>query len=91
MTLRYKESWIGIWFDDIQWLYYVSDDVDLQYPHVYSVTTDDHKPNIMLFHAGRKLPWLKGLQDAYEMGAVRYETIKLKNWFRDIMRMCNNA
>lgn len=91
LTLRYKENWIGIWLDDFQWLYYVSNDVDLQYGQVYSVTTDDHKPNVMLFHAGRKLPWLKNLQDAYEMGAVRYESIKLKNWFRDIMRMCNNG
>lgn len=89
LTLRYMDNWIGVWFDSVQWLYYISDDVDLQYGLVYSVTTDDHKPNIMLFHAGRKLAWLKSLQDAYEMGAVRYETIKLKNWFRDIMRMCN--
>ena len=89
LTLRYKNSYIGIWLDPIQWLYYVSSDVDLQFKQIYSVTTDDHKPNVMLFHAGRKLPWLKSLQDAYEMGAVRYESIKLKNWFRDIMRMCN--
>ena len=89
LTLRYHDSWLGIWFDDVQWIYYISDDVDLQYGIVYSVTTDDHKPNVMLFHAGRKLPWLKNLQDAYEMGAVRYESMKLKNWFRDIMRMCN--
>lgn len=88
LTLRYKDSWIGIWFDYVQWLYYVSNDVDLQYTQVYSVTTDDHKPNVMLFNAGRKLPWLKNLQDAYNMGAVRYESIKLKNWFKDIMRMC---
>lgn len=89
LTLRFKDSYIGIWFDEIQWLYYISDDVDLQYGLIYSVTTDDHKPNVMLFHAGKKLPWLKNLQSAYEMGAVRYENIKLKNWFRDIMRMCN--
>jgi hypothetical protein len=89
LTLRYKDSWIGVWLDPVQWLYYISPDYDLQYRHVYSVTTDDHKPNVMLFHAGRKLPWLKALQDAYEMGAVRYENMKMKNWFRDIMRMCN--
>lgn len=91
LTLRYKDNWLGVWFDDVQWLYYISNDVDLQYGHVYSVTTDDHKPNIMLFKAGRKLSWLKNLQDAYNAGAVRYENIKLKNWFRDIMRMCNNG
>lgn len=88
LTLRYKDSWIGIWNDPVQWLFYVSPDVDLQFGKVYSVTTDDHKPNVMLFHAGRKLPWLKKLQEAYEMGAVRYENMKMKNWFRDIMRMC---
>lgn len=89
VTLRYKDTWIGVWLDPVQWLYYVSPDVDLQFGKVYSVTTDDHKPNVMLFHAGRKLPWLRALQDAYEMGAVRYENMKMKNWFRDIMRMCN--
>lgn len=89
LTLLYHDTKLGIWLDNKDWIYYISQDVDKQYPKVYSVTTDDHKPNVMLFHAGRKLPWLKSLQDAYEMGAVRYENIKLKNWFRDIMRMCN--
>lgn len=88
VTLRYKDTWIGVWLDPIQWLYYISPDVDLQYGKVYSVTTDDHKPNIMLFKAGKKLPWLKSLMDAYQLGCVRYENMKMKNWFRDIMRMC---
>ena len=88
LTLLYKDTKLGVWLDNKDWMYYISLDVDSQYPKVYSVTTDEHKPNVMLFHAGRKLPWLKSLQDAYEMGAVRYESIKLKNWFRDIMRMC---
>lgn len=88
ITLRYKDSYIGIWFDDLQWIFYVSSDYDLQFKHIYSVTTDDHKPNVMLFNAGKKLVWLKELIDAYQMGAVRYESVKLKNWFRDIMRMC---
>lgn len=91
LTLRYKDSWLGIWFDSVQWIYYISSDVDLQFPLKYSVTTDDHKPNIMLFSAGRKLTWLKNLMNAYQKGAVRYENIKLKNWFRDIMRMANNG
>lgn len=34
LTLRYKDNWIGIWFDDVQWIYYVSVDVDLQYGQV---------------------------------------------------------
>lgn len=89
LSLRYKDNWIGIWVDRVQWLFFISNDTDLQYPLKYSVTTDDHKPNIMLLNAGKKLPWLKQLIEAYQKGCVRYENMKLKNWFRDIMRMCN--
>jgi len=87
LTLRYKDTWIGVWRDYLQGLFYVSADVDMQYRHVFSATTDDHKPNVMLFRAGAKQQWLKLLIEAYENGCVRYETVKLKNWFRDIMRM----
>lgn len=89
LTLRYKDTWLGIWFDPIQWLYYVSLDVDLQYPHKYSATTDDHKPNILLMQTAKKLTLLGNLIEAYQKGCVRYESMKLKNWFRDIMRMTN--
>lgn len=87
VTLLYKGNEIGIWVDRVQWLWYISADIDKQCKDVYSVTIEEHKPNIMLFNAGKKLPWLKTLIDAYQCGAVRYESIKLKNWFRDIMRM----
>lgn len=91
VTLRYMDKWMGIWCDPDDWLFYVSDDVDLQFPHKYSVTTQDHKPNMMLMASARKLGFMKKLMDAYQMGAVRYESVKLKNAFRDIMRMVNNA
>lgn len=90
LTLRYKDTELGIWQDPVQWLYYISLDVDKQCNYVYSATTDDHKPNVMLFAAGKKLNWLKLLMEAYDMGAVRYESLKLKNWFRDIMRMARS-
>lgn len=88
LTFRYKDSYIAVWIDRVQWIFYVSEDVDRQFPMVYSVTTDDHKPNVMLFSAAKKMKWMKNLIEAYQLGAVRYENLKLKNWFRDIMRMC---
>lgn len=87
MTLRYKGRTMGIWLDPDDWIYYVSNDVDLQYPRIYSVTTDDHKPNILMFKAARKLPFMVELEDAYNYGAMRYETLQLKNDFREIMRL----
>ena len=91
LTLTYKERNIGVWIDNDDWIFYISDDVDLQYRLKYAVTTKDHKPNVMLFAAGKKLMWLKNLITAYQNGAIRYENIKLKNWFRDIMRMAYNG
>lgn len=88
-SIRYNETWMGIWFDPVQWIYYVSLDADLQCPRQYSATTDDHKPNVLLFKAGKKIGALNSLITAYECGAIRYENLKLKNWFRDIMRMRN--
>lgn len=91
VSLRYKDNWIGVWLDTDNWIFYVSEDVDLQNPNKYSVTTDDHKPNIMLLHSAKKLPFMRKLIESYELGAVRYESIKLKSWYRDIMRMCYNG
>lgn len=85
LSLRYMDTWLGIWYDPLQFLYYVSLDYDKQFPLMYSATTDDHRPNIMLLKHGRSQPFIKQLISAYEMGCVRYESVKLKAMFRDIM------
>lgn len=89
MSIRYNNQWIGIWFDTIDWIYYISMDVDLQNPIKYSATTQDHKPNVMLIKNAKRMASFKHLIDSYNMGAIRYESIKLKNWFREIIRMIN--
>lgn len=88
LSIRYKNQWLGIWFDRLQQLYYVSFDYDDTFPIKYSATTDDHMPNTLLFKRARQNPYIRYLMDAYDCGAVRYESIKLKGMFRDIMRMC---
>lgn len=89
MSIRYNNQWIGIWFDTIDWIYYISMDVDLQNPNKYSATTQDHKPNVMLIKNAKRMASFKHIIDSYNMGAIRYESIKLKNWFREIIRMIN--
>lgn len=90
-TLVFNGKQIGVWNDDVNWIYFVSNDIDPTCGRVYSVTTDDHKPNMLLLKTAKKLPVIKCLLEAYGCGAVRYEDIKLKNAFREIMRMCNNV
>lgn len=91
MSLRYKDTWLGIWYDELQGLYYVSLDVNLQCVHKFSATTDDHQPNVMLMRYGKQQGNMKHLIAAYNYGAVRYESIKLKSWFKDIMRMFSSV
>ena len=85
VTLRYKNNWIGVWYDEEECLFYISNDVDLQYRYKYSTTTQDHKPNIALMKGTS--PFIGALVNAYRNGFVRYESIKLKAWFLEIMRM----
>lgn len=87
MSLRYMERWYGIWYDSLQGLYYVSDNVNLQYPVQASATTDDQRPNTMLFK-GRTNSFFNRLRTAYENGWIRYESIRIKNSFRQIMGRC---
>lgn len=87
MAILYNGTWLGVWFDDIEWKYYVSDSVDLQNPNKYCATTDDHKPNVMLIKSAKKMNSFKHLIEFYNMGAVCYESVRLKNWFREVMRM----
>lgn len=89
MAIRYKDTWLGVWFDELGWTYYISTSVDLQNPNKYSATTDDHKPNIMLIKSAKRMNCFRHLIDCYNNGAIRYESVKLKNWFRDIIRMIN--
>lgn len=89
MAIRINNTWIGIWYDSVDWLYYISLDVDLQNPNKFSATTNDHKPNVMLIKNARRMNSFKHLIESYNMGAIRYESIKLKNWFREIMRLLN--
>ena len=87
-TLRYNGHDIGVWIEPSNWVYYISNDVEANFPRYFAVTADDHKPNVLLLQAAKKLPVIHALKTAYEAGAVRYESMKLKNEFKDIMRLC---
>ncbi len=86
-TITYFDECIGIWRDYKRGFYYVSADVDRQCRLVFAATTEDHRPNTLLLKGFKGAPQLKKLKAAYDAGCVRYESAKLKSWFRDIVRM----
>lgn len=87
MTLIYYDKMIGVWLDVKNGQFYISPDVDTQYPIVFATTTEDQAPNVMLLKGAKKSPMIKRLLDAYYLGCVYYENKKVKSWFRDIIRM----
>ena len=87
MSIKYNGEWIGVWFDDVEWVYYISNDINLQDVHKFAVTTDDHQPNMMLLKSAKNMNSFRHLIQCYNSGAVRYETISLKKNFREIMRL----
>lgn len=87
MSLRYKEQWLGIWYDQLQMVFYISLNYNPEFPVRYSATTDNHEPNTMLFKKGRGNTYIRHLMDAYNAGAVRYESVRIKSWFREVVGM----
>lgn len=88
LSLRCKSKWYGIWFDSLQGLYYVSDNVNMDYPVQISATLDDQMPNTMVLK-GRTNAFFNRLRSAYDNGWIRYESIKIKNMMiNDVFRRC---
>lgn len=88
LSLRCRNAWYGIWYDALQGLYYVSSNVNQEYPIQISATLDDQMPNTMLLK-GRSNAFFDRLRRAYENGWVRYESIRIKNMMvSDVFRRC---
>ena len=88
LSLRCKNAWYGVWFDALQGLYYVSANVNMDYPVQISATLDDQMPNTMLLK-GRTSAFFNRLRSAYDNGWIRYESIRIKNMMiNEVFRRC---
>lgn len=90
-TLVYKGEYIGIWCDSKAGLIYVSNKVDLNYPLKYAITTNDHKPNMIVLSSKYSRDKIKILTKMYEFGCLRYESLKLKSIMFEVFKMLNIA
>ena len=90
-TLVYKGDNIGIWCDGKLGLMYASSKVDLNYPLKYAITTNDHKPNMIVLSNKYSREKIKILTKMYEYGCLRYESLKIKSEMFDIFKLLNIA
>lgn len=90
-TLVYKGDNIGVWADGKLGLMYASNKVDLNYPLKYAITTNDHKPNMIVLSNKYSREKIKVLTKMYEYGCLRYESLKIKSEMFDIFKLLNIA
>lgn len=88
-TIVYKGTYIGIWIDGTEGRMYASKDIDPSYPLVYSVTLQDHSPNMMLLKNRSRNQHFKIFLDNFEMGNVRFENVNIKNLCYEVLKMSN--
>ena len=90
-TLCYKNETIGIWCDSKNGLMFASSKVDLTYPLKYALTTNDHKPNMIVLSNKYSKEKIKIITKMYEYGCLRYESLKLKSIMFEIFKLLNIA
>lgn len=90
-TLVYKGESIGVWCDAKAGLMYVTTKVDTMYPLKYAITTNDHKPNMVVLSNKYSRSQINILTKMYEYGCLRYESLKIKSMMFDIFKLLNIA
>lgn len=90
-TLVYKGENIGVWCDNKLGCMYISNKVDLNFPLKYAITTNDHKPNMIVLSNKYSRSKINILTKMYEYGCLRYESLKLKAMMFDIFKILNIA
>ena len=85
-TLRYNAVNYGIWVDYKEGVLTVSLDTDPSNQMIYVLTNDDHEPNALLM-TGRRSVMLTTLANMYAVGAVRFETVSIKNAFTGAIQL----
>lgn len=87
-SMIYNGATFGVWADWIEGLMYVSESVDPYGILTYAITTPDHQPNTLLITALRKSDTMRQFIEAYRIGKVRFESVKIKNQCQEIIKLC---
>lgn len=81
----YKDNRYGVWIDYNNGKMFISNDY-IENNFVFAMTTDDHKPNTMLYSVAKKyFCWNSFIQN-YKLGNVFFESVKIKNICKDVMK-----
>ena len=85
-TMKYKDTYYGVWVDRMTGYLYVSYDVDSSNNYCYAVTQSDHQPNIVLLK-GHISPLFDRFLLYYKRGYARFEDMNIKNLCQEILKL----
>lgn len=85
-TMKYKDTYYGVWVDRMTGFLYVSYDVDSSSNYCYAVTQSDHQPNMVLLK-GHISPLFDRFLLYYKRGYARFEDMNIKNLCQEILKL----
>lgn len=80
-----KDSKFGVWFDDIESLYYVNRKIPNGARPVFALTLDDNRTNVIA--ARRAESALSGFVEMHYCGCIRYDSLETQAGFNDVLRL----
>jgi len=86
-TFKYGGQLYGVWVDYQEGKFYVSENIDPFFKICYTITNEDHEPNMILIRRANKAILFKTFLDAYKDGIVYFENQKVKSVVMDIVKM----
>ena len=84
-SFLYNNNQYGVWIDYNQGKMYVSNDV-VNNGLIFATTTDDHKPNTLLYSIAKKYNCWNTFVQAFKTGNVFFENVKLKNISKEVLK-----
>lgn len=85
-TIYYKGVNYGVYWQKNKGIYHVNKKYSPSCRMVFTFSTDDHKPNYIMFKSGKNNPYIKRLMYAHDMGLVRFDDITTKNVMYDVFQ-----
>lgn len=86
-SIHYKKQTFGFWYNYDEGKIYASYDIDPYSTINYSLTSSDMKPNMLLITSSDRDYYLKALKKAYKYGYLYYESLKVKKYVFEILKL----
>ena len=86
-SITFNNCTYGFWSDYKGGYVYVSEDIDPYNKICFTLTDNEHKPNMLLVKTANKSYLLKGFIHAYENGYMRFEDMRIKNQCLEIFKL----